>query len=74
MDYQAKSKQITLSLLTSPEYQKSRSIHIYNSLKSEPDTQYIINHAKKSSRDIYKKTREARKKMKNEQTCAYIHA
>ena len=53
MDYQAKSKKITLSLLTSPEYQKSRSIHIYQSFRSEPDTQYIINHAKKSSRDIY---------------------
>ena len=53
MDYQSKSKKITLSLLTSPEYQKSRSIHIYQSFSSEPDTQYIINHAKKSSRDIY---------------------
>ena len=53
MNYQQKSKEITLLLLTSKQYQASRSIHIYNSLKSEPDTQYIINHAKKSSRDIY---------------------
>lgn len=53
MDYSTKSKAITLLLLNSAEYQSSQRIHIYNSLKSEPDTQYIINHAKKSSRDIY---------------------
>lgn len=51
--YMEASKVITLSLLNSNEYQKARKVHIYQSFKSEPDTQYIINHLKKSSRDIY---------------------
>ena len=50
------SKLITLSLLNHPQYQKAKSIHIYQSEHYEVDTQYIINHAKKSSKDIYHPT------------------
>jgi len=37
-------------------YTKCNSVHIFNSLKDEPDTQYILNHIKKSSRDYYTPT------------------
>ena len=48
------SKEITLSLLRSDEYAKAQSIHIpYPSIKGEPLTDYILNHAKKASKDIY---------------------
>ena len=50
------SKIITLSLLNHPQYQKAKSIHIYESTHFAVDTQYIINHAMKSSKDIYHPT------------------
>ena len=50
------SKQITLTLLNQIEYKCAKSIHLYESMQNEVDTQYILNHAKKSSKDVYHPT------------------
>ena len=50
------SKQITLTLLNQLEYKCAKSIHLYESIQNEVDTQYILNHAKKSSKDIHHPT------------------
>ena len=52
------SKQITLTLLNQIEYKCAKSIHLYESMQNEVDTQYILNHAKKSSKDVYHPTND----------------
>lgn len=57
-EHRIRSKQITLNLLRSGTYQTCQSIHLYESLPDEVDTQYILHHAQKSSRDIYHPTKD----------------
>ena len=57
-EHRIRSKQITLNLLRSSTYQTCQSIHLYKSFKDEVDTQYILHHAQKSSRDIYHPTKD----------------
>tara|TARA_Y100000590_G_scaffold214413_2_gene243051 strand:- start:191 stop:592 length:402 start_codon:yes stop_codon:yes gene_type:complete len=44
---------ITQFLLNTPEYQQAKKVHIYKSLKSEPDTGQIITDLKKNNKEIY---------------------
>lgn len=55
-EHRLRSKIITYYLLRSDAYQNCRSLHLYESYSDEVDTQYIMHHAKKSSRDIYRPT------------------
>ena len=46
------SKTITLTLLRSEAYYTAQSIHLYEALPDEVDTQYIMHHAKKADKHI----------------------
>ena len=47
------SEIITKSLFDTTEYQKSKKVHIYKSLKSEPDTGQIINDLRINNKEIF---------------------
>jgi len=52
------SEEITSFFICSSIYKECKSVHLYESMKDEVDTQYILDHIKKSHRKFYFPTKD----------------